>query len=168
MLVYHHAKPSKRGGAEQAGRKEEHELIGHFPSTVETGLAYVTAYNAQDPVALRALYTDDFYVENALHEGRRGPDEVVKTISTVWKTLPGARFDLRNVVAQENTVALEFFFSWQPPQGADGTVPARPSTPVVDVFQVRDGKLAALRAYFQGDVIKGWLEQMSGQEAVAG
>ncbi|MBM3345099.1 MAG: nuclear transport factor 2 family protein [Betaproteobacteria bacterium] len=122
-----------------------------FPTPIETALSYIRIYNSHDPVALRKLYRDDFLVENPLWSGTRTVDEVVTTIQHVWATLPDARMELKNIIADGNVVALEFVFAWTDDsleaKAGNGGRPVSQGVPVVDVFHVREGKLAALRAY---------------------
>lgn len=139
-----------------------------FPTPVEAALTYVRVYNDHDPVALRELYTDDFHVENPLWSGAKPVAETVATLQHVWDTLPGARFDLRNVLSDGPTVVIEFDFVWDDPRpDADGSVAGERRTPVVDVFHVVDGRLASLRAYMNSDLMHGWLDEMGGALAEA-
>jgi predicted ester cyclase len=96
-------------------------------------------------------------------------DETVATLQHVWDTLPGARFDLKNVVADGPVVAIEFDFVWDDSRPAvldgHGGEPVERRTPVVDVFHVIDGKLAGLRAYMNSDLMHAWLDEMGGSIA---
>ncbi len=128
----------------------------------EAALAYVNAYNAHDREWLRSLYHDDFRVANPLWEGTKNVDETVETLTGVWATLPGARFETTNVAVAGETALLEFLFAWDDPRG--GTTTTR-RTPVADVFTVREGKLFRLRAYMDATEFHGWLDAMRAEQA---
>jgi limonene-1,2-epoxide hydrolase len=140
-----------------------------FPTPIETALAYVRVYNTHDPVALRKLYRDDFLVENPLWTGTKTVDEVVASIEHIWATLPGARFDLKNVIADGDVVALEFLFVWTDDRpevlASKGGRSVEHRVPVVDIFHVRDGKLAALRAYMDHEPVAAALVAMGGRSS---
>lgn len=142
-----------------------------FPTPVEAALTYVRVYNSHDPVALRSLYAEEFHVENPLWAGSKPVDETVATLQHVWDTLPGARFDLRNVISQGDTVVIEFDFVWDDSRpetlASNGGRPVAQRTPVTDVFHVVDGKLASLRAYMNSDLMHAWLEEMGGALSTA-
>lgn len=137
-----------------------------FPTPVEAALTYIRVYNSHDPVALRSLYAEEFYVENPLWSGTKPVEETVATLQHVWATLPGARFDLRNIVSEGQTVVIEFDFVWDDSRSAvvrsNGGRPVERRTPVADVFYVVDGKLASLRAYMNSDLMHMWLSEMGG------
>lgn len=128
-----------------------------FPSPSEAALAYVNTYNSHDPEALRSLYDPGFLVENPLWEGTKDVDETVATIQMVWDTLPGARFEAINLIVQGDTVSLELNFCWDEPTEGGSTVRR---LPVNDVFWIKDGKLAGLRAYLDRGTFVSWLQQM--------
>jgi ketosteroid isomerase-like protein len=122
----------------------------------EAAIEYINAYNAHDLERLRRGYHDDFTVENPLWEGTKSVDEVISTFGRVWDALPGARMELYNLAVDGDTALLEFTFAWDDPR--DGTTKR---TPVADVFTVKDGLLANLRAYMDAGLFHGWLDEMS-------
>lgn len=123
----------------------------------EAALEYINAYNSHDPARLRRGYHPDFVVSNPIFEGTKNAYETVAFISHVWDTLPGARFELFNLAVDGDTALLEFTFAWDDPR--DNTTKR---TPVADVFTVRGGLLYNLRAYMEGTIVHGWVEEMGG------
>jgi ketosteroid isomerase-like protein len=121
----------------------------------EAAIEYINAYNAHDLDRLRRGYHEDFTVENPLWEGTKSVDEVIATFGRVWSALPGARMELYNLAVDGDTALLEFTFAWDDPR--DGTTKR---TPVADVFTVKDGLLANLRAYMDAGLFHGWLDEM--------
>lgn len=135
-----------------------------FPTATEAALHYVRVYNHHDTAALRALYSDEFRVQNPLWSGWKSVDEAVATLEYVWETLPGARFDLRNLVATGEIALIEFDFVWHDNRPETMTAnsgrPLEHRMPVADVLHVVDGKLVGLRAYMNSDLMAQWLTEM--------
>lgn len=127
----------------------------HIRSVREAAIEYVNAYNSHDRERLRAGYREDFVVTNPLWEGTKDRDETVQTISTVWDTLPGARFVLLDLVVHADTAVLEMLFQWDDPRDR-----ATKGFGVVDIFTVEEGKLASLRAYHDTHDMRRWLDEM--------
>lgn len=133
-----------------------------FQTPTEVALAYVRVFNRQDPTALRELYSDDFVAENPRWHGMlRNVDEVHREVTRVWATLPGARFEIENLVARGPVVVLELTFLWSDLRSGKGddAHSADRSFSVTDVFWVVDGKLRALRAYLDSGTMASWLAE---------
>ena len=127
----------------------------HIRSVREAAIEYINAYNSHDRARLSAGYREDFVVTNPLWEGTKGRDETVDTIAMVWDTLPGARFVLIDLIVDAETAVLDILFQWDDPR--DGTTKG---FAVVDIFTVRDGLLASLRAYHDTQDMRSWLGEM--------
>lgn len=125
-------------------------------SPVELGLSYVRAYNRRDEAALFELYAKDFWVRNPLWAGTKTSDQVVDDFRRIWRLLPGARFEVRNVVAEGATVILEMLWVWTDP-GSEP--PTDHYLPVTDIFCVAGSQFTELRAYMDPAPLHGWLAQ---------
>jgi ketosteroid isomerase-like protein len=112
-------------------------------SALETVQRFHDAFNAHDVAAIMALMTDDCVFENTYP----GPDgtRVVGAVAVrvVWEQLfresPAAHFAVEELFALGDRAVLRWRYSW----GA-GHVRG------VDVFRLRDGKVAEKLSYVKG------------------
>lgn len=114
----------------------DHELIAQ---------RWLDAFNAGDVAALLSLYADDCTHTSpklrALHP-ETGGKLVGRAALTAWwtdalKRLPGLRYEKTTLTANADRVFLEY--TRHAPDG--------PPLPVAEVFDLRDGKIAASRVY---------------------
>jgi ketosteroid isomerase-like protein len=105
------------------------------------------AFNRQDPEALAALLTDDTVFEDTSPQpdGARleGKTAVIAFWREWFKKNPGARFEAEETIVCENRAVVRWIyhkFRNGQPWHLRG----------VDVFTVRDGKVAAKLAYVKG------------------
>lgn len=107
--------------------------------------AWVDAFNAHDLARLVALYADDCTHTSpklrALHP-ETGGKLLGKAALTEWfrdalRRLPDLRYELERVTATGERVFIEYVRH----AGADAPLP------VAEVFDVRDGRIAASRVY---------------------
>jgi limonene-1,2-epoxide hydrolase len=133
-----------------------------FKTPTEVALAYVRLFNRHDAKAIRELYSDDFVAENPRWSEVKNVDDVYASVLEAWETLPGARFEIYNLIAQGPVVVLELAFMWSDDRSVEGEPPniVERANPVTDVFWVVDGKLTALRAYLDSATMHGWLEEV--------
>jgi ketosteroid isomerase-like protein len=121
-------------------------------STTEETLAVINAFNEafnrHDVDAVMALMTDDVIFENT----GPAPDGSIfvgqDAVRAVWNDLfsgsPNARFDAEEVVAMNDRCVVRWRYTWSPSESPPGHVRG------VDVFRVRDGKVAEKLAYVKG------------------
>ena len=127
-------------------------------SVSEAAIEYVNAYNSHDRDRLARCYDADFRVMNPLWEGEKTTEETVEVLTHVWRTLPGVRFELLNLVVEQDTAVIEFHVAWDDP--TQGSEPVTRRLPVVDVFNIRGGRLFRLRAYMDATQFGQWLDRM--------
>jgi ketosteroid isomerase-like protein len=121
------------------------------PTTTET-LATIHAFNdalnRHDVGAVMALMTDDCVFENTwpAPDGERYEGQAA--VRGFWERLigesPSAHFDLEDIFAAGDRAAQCWRYTWVDAQGATGHIRG------VDVFRVRDGKVAEKFAYVKG------------------
>jgi uncharacterized protein (TIGR02246 family) len=105
------------------------------------------AFNRHDVDAVMALMTDDCVFENT----RPAPDgtrhEGAAAVRAVWEQFfaqsPQARFEVTDMFAAGDRCVVRWTYHWVKPTGA-GHVQG------VDVFRVRDGKVAEKLSYVKG------------------
>lgn len=109
------------------------------------GRAWMAAFNAHDVPRLIALYderaTHTSPKIRALHPETAGMLLGKEALRRWWSDaiarLPGLRYELLTVTANADRVFLEYLRH----------APGEPPMPVSEVFEVRDGKIAASRVY---------------------
>jgi steroid delta-isomerase-like uncharacterized protein len=121
---------------------------------VEAARRYDEAFNAQDGEARVANLTPD--TEVMLPGGLilRGPEQVIQVVQNFWEALPDGKISSENEVAAGDTVVTEGTLSgthtgtFRSPQGDIPASGNRVTLRYVSVKQIRDGKVAAERLYF--------------------
>ena len=116
----------------------------------------IESYNAGDFDRLRSLLVDDFYEEELATQRRlEGADARIAAAQAWKRSFPDEHGTITGVYTSGNTVAIEL--TWEGTQSGpiatpDGQeLPAsnkRISVKSVEVIEVEDGKLKALRHYF--------------------
>ena len=106
------------------------------------------AFNRHDVDAVMALMTDDVVFENTSpppdgerYEGQAG-------VRGFWERFfgssPSARFDSEDIFAAGDRCTVRWVYHWVDREGKPGHVRG------VDVFRVRDGKVAEKLSYVKG------------------
>lgn len=115
--------------------------------TLEVVEEFHDAFNRQDIDAVMALMTGDCVFENtvlppdgARHEGQAA---VRAAFIEFFNTSPGALFETERVLAGVDHVVVCWRYQWSNP-GGDGHVRG------VDVFTLRNGKIAEKLSYVKG------------------
>lgn len=111
----------------------------------ELARQWLDAFNAHDVAALVALYADDATHTSpkirALHPDTggklRGKDALAKWWTDANTRLPGLRYELDRITADDGQVFLEYLRH----------APNEPPMPVAEVFEVRNGLIVASRVY---------------------
>ncbi len=104
-------------------------------------------WNAQDIDGLMDLITDDCVFENTSPrpDGSRfvGKQAIREIWSGVLQT-PGMRFDTEELVGCGDRVTALWCYNWANPDGSRGHIRG------IDLFTVRDGKVAEKLSYVKG------------------
>jgi uncharacterized protein (TIGR02246 family) len=101
------------------------------------------AFNAHDVDAVMALMTDDCVFENTAPAPDGERHEGQGAVRAVWEALfastPSARFEAEDMFACDDRCAVRWRYTWD-----GGHIRG------VDVFRVRDGKVAEKLSYVKG------------------
>ena len=116
----------------------------------------VECYSAGDFDRLRSLLADDFYEEELATQRRlEGADARVKTVQGWKRAFPDEHGTITGVYTSGNTVAIEV--TWEGTHSGPMAMPDGQELPPsnkpftvksVQVIEVEDGKMKALRTYF--------------------
>ena len=125
-------------------------------SAEDTARESIECYNAGDFDRLRSLLADDFYEEELATQRRlEGADARVEAAQTWKRAFPDEHGTITGVYTSGNTLAIEL--TWEGTQSgpiatSDGQElpPSNKRIKVksVQVIEIEDGKLKALRHYF--------------------
>lgn len=117
-------------------------------STVDIIEKFNEAFNRHDVPAVMALMTDDCLFDNTYPspDGERfvGQDAVRDFWEGFFKSSPDARFTSEEMIAFGDRCIVRWRYDWTNTDGSRGHVRG------VDVFKVRDGKVAEKLAYVKG------------------
>ena len=106
------------------------------------------AFNRHDVEGIMALMTNDVVFENTSPrpDGERidGQESVRGFWEQFFASSPNARFDTEDIFAGGNRCAVRWIYNWIDADGKPGHVRG------VDVFRVRDGKVAEKLSYVKG------------------
>jgi ketosteroid isomerase-like protein len=105
------------------------------------------AVNRRDSAAFMALVTDDIVWESTQPpDGERyaGRAAVQTAIEQFLQGAPTIHFESEEVIAFDDRAVSRWRYRWTDASGKDGHVRG------VDVFQVRDGKVAEILSYVKG------------------
>jgi len=113
------------------------------PGTAETVAAFNEAFGRHDVDAVMALMTDDCTFENTLPvpDGERvvGQGAMRAFWERFFNDSPNARFETEEMVAAGDRATVRWRFDW-----GSGHVRG------IDLFKVRDGKVAEKLSYVKG------------------
>ena len=116
-------------------------------ATLAASERFNAAFNRQDIDATMAAMTDDPIFENTNPppDGQRsvGADAVRQAFSEFFASSPGAQFEVEEQFAAGKRGVVRWIYRWQNP-GGEGHVRG------VDIFTVRDGKVAEKLSYVKG------------------
>ena len=115
-------------------------------SAVDLVTRFENNFNTYDVDALMADMTEDCVFEHiapaAVSFGRHEGQAAVRA---VWASLaehfPGYRFEIEDVFGTGDRCVCRWSMTWRPPEGGTGSARG------VDVFRVRDGKIAEKLTY---------------------
>lgn len=106
------------------------------------------AFNAHDVDAVMALMTDDVLFENTQPppDGERLVGQAA--VRGFWERFfagsPHAHFTTEDIFAGGDRAAVGWRYTWRDSAGVEGHIRG------VDLFRIRDGKVAEKRAYVKG------------------
>jgi steroid delta-isomerase-like uncharacterized protein len=116
--------------------------------------AYDEAWNRHDVEAILAFHTEDAVFENHTSGGRaEGHDAIREIVSGVFKTFPDIRFSLRRIYVTDELAVQEWTATathGNPVNYRDGVLEPTGRTirwDGVDIFPIRDGKIARKDVY---------------------
>ena len=117
-------------------------------STIEVINQFSAVFNRHDVPAIMALMTEDCIFENTYPapDGERfeGQEAVRHFWEEFFRSSPGAVFQPEEMIAHEDRCIIRWRYDWTNADGSRGHVRG------VDVFRVRDGKVAEKLAYVKG------------------
>jgi ketosteroid isomerase-like protein len=117
-------------------------------STIEVIEKFNEAFSRHDVPAVMALMTDDCIFENTYPapDGERfeGPEAVKRFWEEFFRSSPDANFQSEEMIALGDRCVIRWRYDWTGTDGSRGHVRG------VDVFRVRDGKVAEKLAYVKG------------------
>ena len=113
--------------------------------------SWFEAWNAHDLDQAAQCLSEDVTLEQPEETGHslRGRDAVRGYIAELYDAFPDARLDVTTVITQAEQAAAEYVFrgtqqgEYRGVQAQDNAV----ENPIVDVMDVRNGQIAAIRRY---------------------
>jgi ketosteroid isomerase-like protein len=106
------------------------------------------AFNRHDVEGIMALMTNDVVFENTSPRPDGERYEGQESVRGFWEQLfassPNARFDSEDIFAGGDRCTVRWVYNWVDGEGKQGHVRG------VDVFRVRDGKVAEKLSYVKG------------------
>ena len=109
---------------------------------------FSAAFNRQDLDTVMALMTQDCVFDNTspAPAGTRyvGQDAVRRAFHAFFTSSPHANFRTEEIFAAEDRCVVRWVYEWVDETGAPGYVRG------VDIFRVRDGKIAEKLSYVKG------------------
>ena len=130
-----------------------------MPSSGDIVSAFIRAYVRRDAAAAVELVTDDFVFEHVpMPESTvvRGKEQLRERVGGALAAAERVEWEILNQVDGGDVVMNERLDVFHFPAGTFART--RTSTRVVGVFELRDGKIAAWRDYY--DLKTGWLDQV--------
>jgi limonene-1,2-epoxide hydrolase len=120
-------------------------------SPIDVVRRFCAAWSNNNPDELAGYFTDDAVYHNIPMDPVTGPDAIKAFIAGFAGSVEKIEFRVRNIVADGPIVLTERVDAFVLPQG---TI----ELPVMGTFEVRDGKIAAWRDYFD---MKQFMDQMA-------
>ena len=118
---------------------------------IETVRRFCAVWSNVDPDEIAAFFTDDAVYHNIPMDPITGRDTIKTFIAGFAGGAEQIDFRVRNIVADGDVVLTERVDVFQLPNG-------KVELPVMGTFEVKDGKIAAWRDYFD---MKQFMDQMA-------
>jgi ketosteroid isomerase-like protein len=126
----------------------ESKLDAQSAHTLTVVERFNEAFNRHDVDAVMALFTDDCVFENTYPppDGERHVGQAAVRVfwDDFFKGSPHAHFDAEDIFASADRCLVRWVYRWIGGDGKPGHIRG------VDVFRVRDGKVAEKLAYVKG------------------
>ena len=120
----------------------------HAGTTLDTITRFNDAFNRHDVDAIMALMTDDCVFENTVPPPNGARFEGQASVRGAWEELfrssPDAHFETEDLFAAADRCTARWIYRWTTADGRRAHVRG------VDVFRVRDAKVAEKLAYVKG------------------
>jgi ketosteroid isomerase-like protein len=124
---------------------DEHPAARESLAAVER---FNAAFNRHDLEAVMAAMTPDCVFENTYPppDGTRssGAAEVRETFGEFFRSSPAAHFEFEEIFAAGDRAVARWRYTWREADGRPGSIRG------VDLFSVRDGKIAEKLSYVKG------------------
>jgi limonene-1,2-epoxide hydrolase len=120
-------------------------------SPIEIVRRFCAVWSNVDPDEIAEFFTDDAVYHNIPMDPLTGPDAIKSFIAGFAGAAEQIDFRVRNIVAEGDVVLTERVDVFVLPNG-------KVELPVMGTFEVRDGKIAAWRDYFD---MKQFMDQMT-------
>jgi ketosteroid isomerase-like protein len=116
--------------------------------TIKTIERFNDAFNRHDVDDIMALMTDDCVFESTSPTPDGGRFQGQKAVRAVWQELfagsPQASFDTEKIFATRDGCVVRWIYHWVGSDGQPGHIRG------VDLFRMRDGKVAEKLSYVKG------------------
>jgi ketosteroid isomerase-like protein len=116
--------------------------------TAETIERFNEAFNRHDVHAVMSLMTEDCVFENTYPPPDGERFEGQQAVRGVWQRLfqasPRAHFQTEEMFTSGDRCVVRWLYTWKDKEGATGHVRG------IDLFRVRDGKVAEKLSYVKG------------------
>lgn len=123
-----------------------------MPEAKQIVLNFCAAWEALDQQRILDAFTDDAVYHNMPMAPLRGKDAIGAFLTSILaQAADGVRFDVKHIVAEGDVVLTERVDTFTL---SDRTI----ALDVMDTFELRDGKIAAWRDYFD---LAQWTKQAS-------
>ncbi|MEX2245402.1 MAG: SgcJ/EcaC family oxidoreductase [Dehalococcoidia bacterium] len=113
---------------------------------------FCAAWDARDQQRILDAFTDDAVYHNIPMPPANGKDAIKALLNMILTPATGVRFDIKQIAADGDKVLTERVDTFRM---GERTI----ELPVMGTFEVRDGKIAAWRDYFD---LATWTKQASG------
>jgi steroid delta-isomerase-like uncharacterized protein len=122
--------------------------VAQTESTVEVINKFNEAFNRHDVPAVMALMTEDCIFDNTYPQPDGERFEGQEAVGRFWEEFfgssPDAVFEAEEMFAHGDRCVIRWRYNWTNTDGSRGHIRG------VDVFRVRDGKVAEKLAYVKG------------------
>jgi limonene-1,2-epoxide hydrolase len=123
---------------------------------------FCAAWEAGDPDALIAFFTEDATYQNMMDDPWHGKETIHEVFRSFFRVTPAINFTIRSIAANGDTVLIERIDICTTTDGVTGHLP------LVGVFEVRDGRIAAWRDYYDNAQFRRMLQHPQRDPAKAG
>ena len=117
----------------------------------DTVQSWFDAWNRHDLDRALEYLADDVTLEQPEGDGQPldGRDAVRRLVQDLYDAFPDCRLDIQTIIAEGETVAAEYIFRGTQTGEYRGVQAQRQGVenPIVDMMQVRDGQISAIRRY---------------------